>query len=77
MTDELHDHAANYSSLSYTKADWRTKMLQCLPADLPMYMKDRIKYYEEAGIPETVYRDLDAQVLHLALRARFPGSNTW
>ena len=77
MSDELHDHASSYSSLSYTKADWRTKMLRALPENIPMYMKDRIKVYEEAGIPETVYRDLDAQVLHLALRARFPGSNTW
>lgn len=77
MPDELHNHAANYSSLAYTKADWRTKMLQSLPEDIPMYLKDRVKVYEEAGIPETVYRDLDAQVLHLALRARYPGSNTW
>lgn len=77
MPDDLHDHAANYSSLSYTKADWRTKMLQCLPANIPMYLKERVKVYQEAGIPESVYRDLDAQVLHLALRARYPGSNTW
>lgn len=77
MPDDLHDHAANYSSLSYTKADWRTKMLQSLPADLPMYQKQRLKYYKEAGIPESVYIDLDAQVLHLALSARYPGNKSW
>lgn len=77
MADDLHNHAANYSSLSYTTADWRKRMLDCLPADIPMYQKDRIKVYQEAGIPESVYRDLDAQVLHLALSARFPGSKSW
>lgn len=77
MSDELHDHAANYSSLHYTKADWRTRMLQCLPADLPMYQVKRFEYYKEAGIPESVYTDLDAQVLHLALRARYPGHMQW
>lgn len=77
MTDELHDHASNYSDLSYTKADWRTKMLRSLPEDLPMYQVNRFEYYKQAGIPEQVYTDLDAQVLHLALRARFPGFNQW
>lgn len=72
MSDELHNHASNYSQLSFTLADWRKKMLDSLPAEIPMYNKDRLKVYDNAGIPESIYRDLDAQVLHLALRARFP-----
>ena len=52
-------------------------MLNCLPEDLPMYQVKRFEFYKEAGIPEQVYTDLDAQVLHLALRARFPGFNQW
>jgi hypothetical protein len=76
MSDELEEHAAKHSShLAYTKADWRKIMLDALPEDLPMYLKDRVEIYKNAKIPESVYKDLDAQVLHLALRARFPGYN--
>lgn len=77
MSDELHNHAANYSSLSYTTADWRKVMLESLPEDIPMYLKDRLKIYQAAGIPEKIYQDLDAQVLHMALHARYPGIKSW
>ncbi len=77
MADDLHNHAANYSSLSYTTADWRKRMLDCLPTDLPIYYKDRIEFYKKHNIPETVYKDLDAQVLHMALHAKYPGSKSW
>ena len=77
MSDELHEHASNYSRLSYTLADWRKEMLQSLPEDIPMHQVKRFEVYKEAGIPESVYTNLDPQVLHLALRARFPGSNFW
>lgn len=77
MSDELHEHAASYSRLSYTKADWRNEMLKSLPQDLPINQIKRFEVYIKAGIPESVYTDLDAQVLHLALRARFPGSKEW
>lgn len=76
MTDDLEDHAAKHSShFAYTTSDWRKKMLDSLPEDLPYYVKDRYEAYQKAEIPEYVYRDLDAQVFHLAMRARFPGFN--
>ena len=77
MSDELHEHAASYTRLSYTKADWRNVMLKTLPEDLPINQVKRFEIYEKAGIPESVYKDLDPQVLHLALRARFPGERQW
>lgn len=52
-------------------------MLDCLPTDLPIYYKDRIEFYKKHNIPETVYKDLDAQVLHMALHAKYPGSKSW
>lgn len=76
MTDELEEQAAKHSShYAYTLSDWRKKMLDALPEDLPYYVNQRYEAYKKAEIPEYVYRDLDAQVLHLAMRARFPGFN--
>lgn len=73
MTDELEEHAAKHSShYSYTLSDWRKKMLDSLPEDLPYYVKERYEAYQKAEIPEYVYKDLDAQVFHLAMRVRFP-----
>jgi hypothetical protein len=77
MTDDLHDEAAKYARVDKSTADWRSQMLQSLPEDIPMYTAERFKYYKEAGIPETVYKDLYSQVLHLAMQARFPGQNLW
>ena len=76
MTDELEEHASQHSThYALTKSDWRFKMLKSLPEDLPFYVKDRYAAYQAADIPEYVYKDLDAQVFHLAMRARFPGFN--
>lgn len=76
MSDDLYDHAAQHSThLSYTVSDWRKKMLDSLPEDLPFYVNERYEAYKAAEIPEYVYKNLDAQVFHLAMRARFPGFN--
>jgi TRAP-type uncharacterized transport system substrate-binding protein len=50
-------------------------MLDSLPEDLPFYVNERYEAYKAAEIPEYVYKNLDAQVFHLAMRARFPGFN--
>ena len=76
MNDDLYEHAANHSThLSLTVSDWRKKMLDSLPEDVPFYLKDRYAVYQNANIPDYVYKKLDAQVFHLAMRARFPGFN--
>ncbi len=72
MTDELDDHAsAHCSHLSRSVADWRRKMVNALTAySVPLSLVDRYTVYENARIPEKIYRDLDLSALHTALSER-------
>ena len=70
--DELHDHAASHSRISMTLADWRKRMLDCLEKELPFCFITRYGIYRDAGIPASIYEDLDANVFHTALTRKIP-----
>jgi hypothetical protein len=70
--DELHNQAASFSRVSITLADWRAKMLDCLAKEVPVCFATRYGIYKEAGIPEAIYQNLDASVLHTALNRIMP-----
>lgn len=72
ILDELHEHAASHSRISMTLADWRKRMLDCLVGEIPFCFTTRYKLYKDAGIPSSVYEDLDAAVFHTALTRKIP-----
>ena len=68
--DELEETAKDYCShLSRSKSDWKTRMVRILTdhPKLPIYQKDRLKLYADAGIPDKVALDVDGQALIEAL----------
>ena len=68
--DDLEETAkAHCSHWSRSKSDWKTRMVDVLKkhTTLPIYRKDRLKIYEENGIPDKVALDIDGQALIEAL----------
>lgn len=60
---------AHCSHLSRSKREWVVEMVKILkqPDILPIYQKDRLKLYSEAGIPDKFAKEFDGSALMEAL----------
>lgn len=68
--DTLEESAmAHCSHLSRSKREWVVDMVKILKqADvMPIYQKDRLKLYSEAGIPDNFAKEFDGSALMEAL----------
>lgn len=68
--DTLEESAmAHCSHLSRSKREWVVEMVKILkqPDILPIYQKDRLKLYSEAGIPDKFAKEFDGSALMEAL----------
>lgn len=68
--DTLEESAmAHCSHLSRSKREWVVEMVKILkqPDILPIYQKDRLKLYSEAGIPDKFAKEFDGPALMEAL----------
>lgn len=68
--DTLEESAmAHCSHLTRSKRDWVVDMVKILKKAevLPIYQKDRLKLYSEAGIPDRFAKEFDGSALTEAL----------
>ena len=68
--DTLEESAmAHCSHLTRSKRDWVVDMVNVLKQSdvLPIYQKDRLKLYSEAGIPDRFAKQFDGSALMEAL----------
>lgn len=76
--DTLEESAmAHCSHLSRSKREWVVDMVKILKqADvMPIYQKDRLKLYSEAGIPDKFAKEFDGSALMEVLSDMHKGLN--